>query len=760
MTSIKEKDEIALCQNTFALKGFVHAIQLVMVEAVPALTEVVQEAASSSDTDSDREEDDLREKHNKRLTLSPGHARDVDQKCEVPVKCINEDEASSVVEDEEDDYSDEEIVAKVENVLRLYSEKHCFNNSMFKRGLAMADVERMSSKGKSKKRATKATKKAVPKESGSEERFATLLYDKMKPEISKFREMAKNINATVKVAGQEFASMESQVGSIVENKIKDMIEFVMVPMVEQRLFRFKEDIIQGIESIIKNQHQDPVINSKGQPSTRPHCDNTDQPCYGTENGQGRKETFSQDETTHSAEDNLHEPPTRGLPSDITGLAPNPDATSEENERDHHPSSEPDKVSSPVNMAPRDQFSYIENPSFSLGLSQEEIQDHTVSRSVKEPETRREDIQVKLPQRRKSLRLKTTLNSSPFPSTSAEQMSDMELFPVSEIPSFSLGLSQDDNNEDLVNGSAAEQVAAKKSNNFELQDCRRGKRQKTVTHGLVDVFQCSPDILNRARDAQMVVYGKADSWEYTQKYTKLAQKLKSQFVINIGGCNVSTKDIVDIVERARLYSAKVMDILMKHLSLSYAKQSLPVQGKRSVFFNTKFVASLSTSYLKFSKVSDKKTHMFTKSLVDVFGEVMDHLPDDYRFYFPFNLDKKHWVGLCVDPSAWLITVMDCNTALRSEALISSEFKPLSEMFPYLMRQAGFRILNSQLRPMVVERAKSIPQNIISADSSLTSILLMQTHALSGIETCRCITPHILASEAQRMAVLLYEYHMKL
>lgn len=77
------------------------------------------------------------------------------------------------------------------------------------------------------------------------------------------------------------------------------------------------------------------------------------------------------------------------------------------------------------MAPRDQFSYIENPSFSLGLSQEEIQDHTVSRSVKEPETRREDIQVKLPQRRKSLRLKTTLNSSPFPSTSAEQVENVK-----------------------------------------------------------------------------------------------------------------------------------------------------------------------------------------------------------------------------------------------------------------------------------------------------------------------------------------------
>ena len=56
-------------------------------------------------------------------------------------------------------------------------------------------------------------------------------------------------------------------------------------------------------------------------------------------------------------------------------------------------------------------------------------------------------------------------------------------------------------------------------------------------------------------------------------------------------------------------------------------------------------------------------MFTKGLLEVFGEVMDHHPDHYRFYFPFNLDKKHWVGLCVDASSWIITVFDCNTSLR-------------------------------------------------------------------------------------------------
>ncbi|CAG7870261.1 unnamed protein product [Brassica rapa] len=140
---IKERDEVALCQNTFALKGFVHAMQLVMVEAVPALTEVVQKAgSSSSESDSDREDGDLHEKHNKRLTI-PGHARDVDHKCEVPVKCIIEDDSIHPVDNEYEDYSDEETDPKIENVLRLHSEKHDFNNLMFKGGLTMAEVERM-----------------------------------------------------------------------------------------------------------------------------------------------------------------------------------------------------------------------------------------------------------------------------------------------------------------------------------------------------------------------------------------------------------------------------------------------------------------------------------------------------------------------------------------------------------------------------------------------------------------------------------------
>lgn len=88
MTSIKERDEIALSQNTIAVKGFALALQLVMVEAVPCLNEVIQESCSSSEGDN---EDDVDEKSAKprRKTLSPAHARNIDKRSDVSYSLQN-----------------------------------------------------------------------------------------------------------------------------------------------------------------------------------------------------------------------------------------------------------------------------------------------------------------------------------------------------------------------------------------------------------------------------------------------------------------------------------------------------------------------------------------------------------------------------------------------------------------------------------------------------------------------------------------------
>lgn len=83
MGSIKDRDEVALSQNTIDVKGFALALQLVMVKAVPSLTEVVQEICSSSESDSEEIEGTGRDIFTKKNTLNPAHARNVDKQSNV-----------------------------------------------------------------------------------------------------------------------------------------------------------------------------------------------------------------------------------------------------------------------------------------------------------------------------------------------------------------------------------------------------------------------------------------------------------------------------------------------------------------------------------------------------------------------------------------------------------------------------------------------------------------------------------------------------
>ena len=55
-------------------------MQLVIVEAVPSLTEVVKESCSSSESDSDEDDVDGVASKTKKKTLSPEHTREVDKK--------------------------------------------------------------------------------------------------------------------------------------------------------------------------------------------------------------------------------------------------------------------------------------------------------------------------------------------------------------------------------------------------------------------------------------------------------------------------------------------------------------------------------------------------------------------------------------------------------------------------------------------------------------------------------------------------------
>ncbi|KAF2538388.1 hypothetical protein F2Q70_00004300 [Brassica cretica] len=143
MTSIKKRDEISLSQNTIALKGFALALQLVIVEAVPALTKAVQEACSSSESDNDDDDADRHATKTKKKTLSPGHAQEVDRKAKAMVTSIIPPDPVRPVNESLVKWSDDVVDAKVENLVRIISRNQVIRKEMIRGGVSKVDVDRM-----------------------------------------------------------------------------------------------------------------------------------------------------------------------------------------------------------------------------------------------------------------------------------------------------------------------------------------------------------------------------------------------------------------------------------------------------------------------------------------------------------------------------------------------------------------------------------------------------------------------------------------
>ncbi|KAG2330350.1 hypothetical protein Bca52824_001530 [Brassica carinata] len=97
-SSLSGKDEIALSQSSFALRGYVEAIQLIMVAAIPQLKEEVAPSERVVIVDSETEgetppaEDTMNEDDNvagqgktaqaTKYCLIPGHAKSIDSECQ------------------------------------------------------------------------------------------------------------------------------------------------------------------------------------------------------------------------------------------------------------------------------------------------------------------------------------------------------------------------------------------------------------------------------------------------------------------------------------------------------------------------------------------------------------------------------------------------------------------------------------------------------------------------------------------------------
>ncbi|KAG2299085.1 hypothetical protein Bca52824_035557 [Brassica carinata] len=105
-TSLISKDEIALAQSSVAIRGYVDAIQLVLLAAIPQLKEEITHTEAVFIVDSESEGETRDEKtpsedenvatndkppHATKYCLILGHSKNADSECQVPVRSILDD---------------------------------------------------------------------------------------------------------------------------------------------------------------------------------------------------------------------------------------------------------------------------------------------------------------------------------------------------------------------------------------------------------------------------------------------------------------------------------------------------------------------------------------------------------------------------------------------------------------------------------------------------------------------------------------------
>lgn len=128
------------------------------------------------------------------------------------------------------------------------------------------------------------------------------------------------------------------------------------------------------------------------------------------------------------------------------------------------------------------------------------------------------------------------------------------------------------------------------------------------------------------------------------------------------------EVFSLYNYSHIFFQQVLDVLISHTRSVFHANPEHLQDKNSVFLDTKFVSQLAKSFAKFSKSQKKDNVRFPAALCSLVARECPIL-EATRFYFPFNFDKQHWVGVCVDCSLSQVILLDCNTGIKTDASIA-------------------------------------------------------------------------------------------
>ncbi|XP_024003646.1 uncharacterized protein LOC112081434 [Eutrema salsugineum] len=812
MESLLTRDFAQFATANVVVQGFVPAIQMVVLEAAPAILE---------DSDVSEDEDFVSRRGGQKLQLSMTKIRSLDEKDEVEVEMIIRPELEFNQDDEDLSWSEDDEDPKVDHMIKSYNQGMEFSQEIFGPGLT---AEELATRSK-KKRVIRKAKGAASKKGKGKLR---------KPSVSRSAgESSASVGIDLNAIGSLFDTKIGELASMVEANLKKFlaaqikelstkIESVAATQstVNNKLIVdgvtewFKKNVIvEEVVDISDGARPSPAVNQSGRPAqgNQPAEDNqpvashsipkTPGPAQGhvanssipkssaQSRGIGNEELSVEDITAIYSDIAAKDAPSETVNPTNVPTADNivnnepMTVTFEHGESTEHTAFDGDHINDGI---------FSDN---NVGVNNQGVADVLIDEnnlatqggmnsppSILSEETS-EKIPTAAPTVDKTHQTAVLEDSQTEVPPTTHSNVHVDILPVGkdDVIPVSATLPQGDvvartaipdrgsqdadiidaaddggRRSDLVIDKALRKEDGNNASDLEVR--RKSKRTKFASTKLDNRFICDKD-MKRKVCRHSPVGGLQDGVE---EYEESIKSLKR--TLSVGdGIVLQVKDVTDIIGREKCMLTKlsthVMDALVK---LSRHLLKVDDRKPRVEVLDTKFVSSLVKLYPRFSKAVNRDAYQFSKPVVEKLVGVGEggrqHLFTEVDIlYLPFNLDGKHWVFLAVHLCSSKIEVIDCNVQLRTDVSMHHELLPIAVMFPYLCRQVGGNesMAKMPLTQMTIERATGIQQLTSPNDSGLCSIFLMQAHAIGGIEQCRLIDPSDLEIDARKLITVLIE-----
>ncbi|KAF3608750.1 hypothetical protein DY000_02047613 [Brassica cretica] len=268
----------------------------------------------------------------------------------------------------------------------------------------------------------------------------------------------------------------------------------------------------------------------------------------------------------------------------------------------------------------------------------------------------------------------------------------------EIPSFSLGLLREEEPAAIAVPNPINYVLLPQPSEDDLPVTRKSKRPRVMPAAFHD-YKCDPK----------VVAGQSLFPNLDHRFLLFEEKVhKEPYLILRNGYQITPSEICDIAYRRNLLPNGVMDALMGFLSRSSSNGE---------------------------KVESERQHD---------GEDM----------FPFNMDKQHWVGVCIDTQASTLYVIDCNTSLRTDRSMKKELSSIVNLILYVLKTTGYYGGNADLKAFLISRCKGISQITCQTDALVMTVLLVEAQVSGGLDGCKALTTRLLPEAVKQLGLRFY------